>query len=183
MKSKKILILLSLILFISLGMNMEFAHASNDSNKTVTSKVVNSTKYVEVEGSLIMRDAANSKGKKVTMLKDGSKVFVYSTDSNGWSHVKQGNFKGYTLDKYLIVKKENKSNSNSNSTKKSTVNYDLKLQELDNAIYEIQVKQLEYPTHSQAYRNLLEKQLKLEKEKLSLIQQKKKELLEIINGK
>ncbi|WP_042473706.1 SH3 domain-containing protein [Bacillus ndiopicus] len=62
-------------------------------------------KYVSANsGDLILRAEPNSKGAKVTMLKSGSKVFVYSTDKNGWSHIKQGKYKGYTKDSFLVTK-------------------------------------------------------------------------------
>lgn len=179
MSFKKLIVLTCFLVLSLIGLNGNMVHASKNADAIIANTVVNSEKYVSNDGDLILRDAANSKGKKVTMLKKGSKVFVYSTDKNGWSYVKQGKLKGYTLDKHLTTKKVN----NSTSTQNSTVNYNLKIQELDNAIYEFQVKQMKYPKHSQEYRNLLEKELILQKEKLNLMEQKKKALEKIINGK
>lgn len=188
MNCKKLIALLCLFLFSSIVVNNDLAHASNKPISTMVAKDVNSEKYVSNDGDLILRDAAHSKGKKVTMLKKGSKVFVYSTDENGWSYVKQGKFKGYTLDKHLTIRKVNKSNStqkanNSNTTQEVMDNHNLKIQKLENAIYEIQIKQMDYPKYSQEYRNLLEKELVLQKEKLNLINETKKALEKIINSK
>ena len=121
MDYKKIIALLCLFLFTSIVVNNDLAHASNKSISTVVAKNVNSEKFVSNDGDLILRDAAHSKGKKVTMLKKGSKVFVYSTDENGWSYVKQGKLKGYTLDKHLTTNKTtNKTTSVSNKKPQGT---------------------------------------------------------------
>lgn len=123
MNCKKLIALLCLFLFSSIVVNNDLAHASNKPISTVVAKDVNSEKYVSNVGDLILRDAAHSKGKKVTMLKKGSKVFVYSTDENGWSYVKQGKLKGYVKDSYLTTKntsKKSNSAAKSNTTTKSS---------------------------------------------------------------
>lgn len=126
MNCKKLIALLCLFLFSSVVVNNELVHATNKPISTIVAKNENSEKYVIVEGSLILRDAPNSKGKKLGMLKDGSKVFVYSTDKNGWSYVKQGKLKGYVKDSYLTTlapknntKKSNNAAKSSNTTKLS----------------------------------------------------------------
>ncbi|WP_042472721.1 SH3 domain-containing protein [Bacillus ndiopicus] len=102
MRNKKWIVVLCLV-FLSLiaGNYAEVQAVSNTETKVVTQNI-NQNKYVKAEGGLIVRKEAHSKGAKVTMLKDGSKVFVYSTDSNGWSYIKQGNVKGYVKDSYLV---------------------------------------------------------------------------------
>ena len=117
MNCKKLIALLCLFLFSSIVVNNDLAHASNKPISTVVAKNVNSEKYVSNDGDLILRDAAHSKGKKVTMLKKGSKVFVYSTDENGWSYVKQGKLKGYVKDSYLLTKKTPKKPSKETTIK------------------------------------------------------------------
>ncbi|MGA4518389.1 SH3 domain-containing protein [Solibacillus silvestris] len=130
MNCKKLIALVCLFLFSSIVINNDLAHASNKPISTVVAKDVNSEKYVSNDGDLILRDAANSKGKKVTMLKKGSKVFVYSTDENGWSYVKQGKFKGYTQDAYLVSKKQ--PTSKNSTSKKRVIDFSMNINQVKN---------------------------------------------------
>lgn len=103
MKFVKWIIAVSLFFIALTAMDYGDAQASASTSETKVSKqTVNQTKYVKSEGGLIVRKEAHSKGAKVDMLKNGSKVFVYSTDTNGWSYVKQGSLKGYVKDSYLV---------------------------------------------------------------------------------
>lgn len=162
MHYKKIIALFCLILFSTIVVNNnDLAHASNKPTSSVVAKDVNSEKYVSNDGDLILRDAAHSKGKKVTMLKKGSKVFVYSTDENGWSYVKQGKFKGYTLDAYLVTKK--KSTSSNGSSKKRVVDFSMSINQvkkmepakLSNQIKEDNITVLQYEVEKYGYYSLL----------------------------
>lgn len=113
MKFVKWIIAVSLCFIALTAMDYGDAQASASTSETKVSKqTVNQTKYVKSEGGLIVRKEAHSKGAKVTMLKDGSKVFVYTTDTNGWSHIKQGNVKGYVKDAYLVVQEQSAQNKN-----------------------------------------------------------------------
>lgn len=105
------------------------------------------TKYVTSKGDLILREEPNSKGAKVTMLKKGTKVFVYSTGKNGWSHIKQGNYRGYTKGSYLMTK--------SPSPVKKPAQSAMTEKELKSALIKVQAKRKNYPTYSQEYRNSL----------------------------
>lgn len=135
------------------------------------------TKYVNTSSGVIVRNIASPSGASVGTLSNGTQVIVHSS-LFGWSYVTSGKIKGYVIDKFLSTKKSN----NSTSTQKTTVNYNLKIQELNNAIYETQLKRISYPTYSQEYRTLLEKEKKLHEEILNLMEQKKKELENIVNG-
>lgn len=129
MRSIKYLMVLCLLLFAGFIVDQDPASAATVSK--IASKQVNAEKYVNVDGSLILRDAPNSKGKKVSMLKDGSKVFVYSTDENGWSYVKQGQLRGYVKDSYLIssVKKDT-AKSNGKAVKKRVVDFSMNVNQV-----------------------------------------------------
>ncbi|MGE7546155.1 SH3 domain-containing protein [Sporosarcina newyorkensis] len=156
MKAKRfIVVLFFLVLFV--GEVSQVEASSVGQNKYVTSK-----------GDLILRVEPNSKGAKVTMLKKGSKVFVYSTDKNGWSHIKQGNYRGYTKDSYLVAK--------SSSTAKKIPKSTLAEKELKNALIEIRAKQKKYPTYSQEYRDALNEENKIIQKLIDLNNQKIKEL-------
>lgn len=96
----KVLAALSVLLFASYTVQDVSSEAVQAETKA-TYKNINVNKLVNAKGGLIVRATADTKGKKVTMLKDGSKVFVYSEGTNGWSYVKQGKFKGYVKTSYL----------------------------------------------------------------------------------
>ncbi|WP_301107146.1 SH3 domain-containing protein [Sporosarcina sp.] len=121
-------------------------------------------KYVTSKGDLILRAEPNSKGAKVTMLKRGSKVFVYSAGKNGWSHIKQGNYRGYTKGSYLVTK--------SSSPTKNPAQSAMTENELNYALIEIRAKQKKYPTYSQEYRDALNEENKIIQKLIDLNNQK-----------
>ena len=113
------LFLLSLLMVFSIGFattSIATASSTQDKNLT-TAKSETITKYVKSNGGLILRKEAHSKGAKVGMLKDGSKVTVHSTTKSGWSHVTAGKLQGYANDSYLFTK-----NATNTSTQTTTAN-------------------------------------------------------------
>lgn len=121
----KIVLLTYVLLFSTFLVNYEATEISVKADTKITYKNVNANKYVNSKGGLILRSTADSKGKKVTMLKDGSKVFVYSTSSNGWSYVKQGNYKGYVKDSYLKA-----TNKNQTTQKKRVIDFTMNVNQV-----------------------------------------------------
>ncbi|WP_042472718.1 SH3 domain-containing protein [Bacillus ndiopicus] len=118
MRNAKLIVVVCLFFISLITVSYGDVKAANNVETKAVAQSVNQNKYVKAEGGLIVRKEAHSKGAKVTMLKNGSKVFVYSTDSNGWSYIKQGEIKGYVKDSYLTSKNPNATN---NSTSKRRV--------------------------------------------------------------
>ncbi|WP_107838005.1 SH3 domain-containing protein [Metasolibacillus meyeri] len=112
MRNKKLIVIICLMFLSLLAGNDTDVQAASPMEIKAATQNINQNKFVKAEGGLIVRKEAHSKGAKVTMLQDGSKVFVYTTDSNGWSYIKQGNVKGYVKDAYLVVKEQNPQNKN-----------------------------------------------------------------------
>ncbi|MEK3766855.1 SH3 domain-containing protein [Solibacillus sp. FSL K6-4121] len=157
---KKLIALFCLILFITTVVNPEVTHASKKIESTIVAKVINSEKYVKVKGGLILRDAPNARGEKVTILKDDSKVFVYSTDENGWSLVKQRGLKGYVKDSYLTTKSQ--ISSTSSKSKKRVIDFSMnvsQVKEMEPAELKKEIKDkyavLEYEVEKFGYTSLL----------------------------
>lgn len=94
-----------LALFFVINVDSNVSRIFGDSDTVASANTVNAMKIVNVKGGLILRATPDSKGKKVSMLKNSSQVYVYTTDKNGWSYIKQGKLKGYVPDKNLTTKK------------------------------------------------------------------------------
>lgn len=117
----RLILILTFALLSSVIFNYDFAKASNYSNQDVQS--VNVFKIVNVKGGLILRSIPDVKAKKTAVLKYGSQVYVYSTNNNGWSLIKQGKLKGYVLDKNLTIKTLVINKSNGFGTLRGTVTW------------------------------------------------------------
>ncbi|MDM5232644.1 SH3 domain-containing protein [Lysinibacillus pakistanensis] len=129
------------------------------------------TKYVNTRSGVIVRNIASPSGVSVGSLSNGTQVTVHAT-LVGWSYVTANNVRGYVEAAYLGTKKPTESTSTS---QKSTYNT-FSEEELEYALLELEYKKRMYPTHANEYRDALEEQLKIEKEKLNRLLQKEKEL-------
>ena len=129
------------------------------------------TKYVNTGSGVVVRNIASQSGASVGSLSNGTQVTVHAT-LVGWSYVTADNVRGYVEAAYLGTKKPAESTSTS---QKSTYNT-FSEEELEYALLELEYKMRMYPTHANEYRDALEEQLKIEKEKLNRLLQKEKEL-------
>lgn len=97
------------------------------------------THYVNAKGDIFLRDAANSKAKKIATIKNHSAISVISS-SDGWSYVQFGKLKGYVYTSALSKKhpKENQVISGSMSPKAGlTLTYSPNFNSSESATYKI----------------------------------------------
>lgn len=97
------------------------------------------TQYVNAKGDIYLRDAANSKAKKIAVIKNHSAISVIS--SKGWSYVQFGKQKGYVHTSALSKKdpKENQVISGGMSPKVGlTLTYSPDFESTGSATYKVQ---------------------------------------------